>query len=89
VVENSDYLKPFALQHELAADFQSEYVADGFLKSRHGCQELQFFLSLPVHFTYLRKEQVSFDNLPVSVVHLTIIFWFFASNFPISLVDRT
>jgi hypothetical protein len=74
VVEISDYLKPFALQQALAADFQSAYVADAFLKSRHGCQELQFFLSLPVHFTYLRKEHVSFDNLPVSVVHLTTTF---------------
>lgn len=51
-VQTEFYLKPFFLQHALAADFQSEYPRDGSRKSRHGCHDVQFdFLSLPLHFT--------------------------------------
>lgn len=69
------YLKPLARQHADAAAFQSEYFADGLRKSCHGCQPLHFlFVPVPVHFTYLRNEQVWLETLPVSVVHFTTTF---------------
>ena len=69
------YRRPLARQHADAAAFQSEYVFDGLRKSRHGCHPVQrLFDAVPVHFAYLRKEQVWLDTRPVSVVHFTTTF---------------
>jgi len=68
------YLNPFALQQDLAPACHVENGVVDSRKSRHGCHELQFFLSLPVHFTYRRNEQVSEEILPVPVVHFTTTF---------------
>ena len=84
------YRNPFSRQHADAAAFQSEYCLDGLRKSFHGCQPEHFFsVPVPVHFAYLRSEQVWFETLPAGVVHLTTIFWFFASLLPNSREDIT
>jgi hypothetical protein len=62
-------------QHADAADCQLANSLDGLRKSRHGCHPVQrLFDAVPVHFAYLRKEQVWLDTRPVSVVHFTTTF---------------
>lgn len=69
------YLNPLARQHVDAADCQLLCSVFGLRKSRHGCHPLQrLLLPTPEHFAYLRNEQVWFDTLPESVVHLTTMF---------------